>query len=781
VAPDREAGLQDTDAAEAATPRRAWPAGAAALCVMLLLFIAFFFRALPLELDPVRTTNSAAQFDTERAIGRLASILDGKPHPVDSVALDSTRARLLDTIKSLGFTPEVHDETGCGGSISGSVIRCARVQNITFAAGPADNDANGPALVLTAHYDSVEASPGAGDDGVGVAVWLEVAKHFRDTPPAKPVLFLLTDGEEAALLGAYAFADNKAYGHKIGRIINLEARGNRGPAMMFETSHPNQGVVSDWARNFNRPASNSMMTAVYELLPNSTDLTVHLHQGFAGINIAIGDGLPFYHTAHDDLAHLDHRSVQHMGDQALGAARNFLASDGQAKGEIAYSDIATRIFIMLPQQIALMLLGLAAGVAALLIMMPARDITWRQFSWRFFALPPAMIVASGAIAWATAEGIGLVRSEPEYWMAHSQALNSAIFFGALIATALGLRFLAQDARREQLFAVGWFWFLALGVTLSIRVPGMSMVFLIPAIAFVVAAVVARFVPRLTLAAHAVAGAVLLLVFLPLIHLVDVMMGLGLAAVFGVLEAMVLGSFLSTIGPINTDGQKLIFSALGGAYVLAVMLTIFLPAYSADRPLALDLTAHYDMDAHKAQLVATDDPGALPKAIRDQLDQPPIAAIPGIAVKFPNMAIPFEDRPFASATATREPVTGGPVVMTIQLKAPGAQQIRLRIPEEARPISLQYGSGPHALPMTRPTAGYYIFDCVGRSCDGGVVHLTLAAPAASQSATQTPAPWLVQGYWGGLPPEGQAVAALRTDAAVPIQSGDLIMTTKRFIP
>ncbi len=44
-------------------------------------------------------------------------------------------------------------------------------------------------------------------------------------------MFLLTDGEETALLGAQAFVNAKAeYGVEVGRIINLEARGVRGPA-----------------------------------------------------------------------------------------------------------------------------------------------------------------------------------------------------------------------------------------------------------------------------------------------------------------------------------------------------------------------------------------------------------------------------------------------------------------------------------------------------------------------------------------------------------------------
>ena len=128
-----------------------------ALLVFTVLFVLFFFRALPLQLDPVRTSNQPDQFEATRALDRLSRILDGTPHPVDSAALDSTRARLIREIETLGYQPEVHDETACRGTLTGSAIRCARVQNILFSAGPSD----GPATILTAHYDSVEAGPGA--------------------------------------------------------------------------------------------------------------------------------------------------------------------------------------------------------------------------------------------------------------------------------------------------------------------------------------------------------------------------------------------------------------------------------------------------------------------------------------------------------------------------------------------------------------------------------------------------------------------------------------------
>ncbi|MBI1360797.1 MAG: M20/M25/M40 family metallo-hydrolase [Alphaproteobacteria bacterium] len=770
--------MQDSDNTTA--PPRNFPAGALALGVMALLFIAFFFRAVPLQLDPVRATNTPSQFDTERAVSRLARILDGKPHPVDSDANDATRARLLDEIRKLGYDPQVHDETACRGSITGSVTRCARVQSITFTAGPT----SGPVLMLTAHYDSVPAGPGAADDGIGLAVWLEVAQHLKETPPQKPVLFLLTDGEEAALLGAQAFADKKAYGYTIGRIINLEARGNTGPAAMFETSHPNQGVVSDWSKGAPRPSSNSMMTAAYELLPNSTDLTVHLQQGLAGINIAVADGQSFYHTPHDDLAHLDHRAVQHMGDQALGATRAFLASDDKPGGEIAYSDIIMRGFVMLPQQISLILLGLCAGLAALLNFSPASDISWRQFSWRAFAAPPVTVLGATLIAMASAFLFGLIRSQPDFWRAHPQALGCTIFICALIAAALVLTFLIREERREQLFAAGWFWLLVIGMGLSITVPGMSIIFLLPGLGFVLVAIVARFLPKYALAAHALAGVWLLLIFLPLIYLVDVMMGLNLpalsiGAVFAVLEGLVLGPFLGLIGPIRA-GRRLVFPALGGAWVLGAFLTLIFPAWSAARPTAFDIAAHYDMDTHKAELVAASKPGFLPKAIRDQLNEPPAEIIPGIDAKLAHHALAFADRPSASAAIESDTTDGDVRTLTLRLSAPGAQQVRLRIPEQAQPRTLRLEGAPESAKLNKPMRGFYIFDCVGRACDGAAVTLTLAVPAQANPPDHVE-PWTVQGYWAGLPAEGERIAALRTDATLPIQSGDQTITTKRLTP
>jgi Peptidase family M28 len=753
---------------------RAKTAAPWALGVFAVLFVLFFFRALPLELDPVRTTNTPDQFDAERAISRLSNILDGTPHPVDSASLDETRARLMQEIRSLGYSPELRAANVCQ-ALSGMSARCAFVQNIFFTAGPTE----GPALVLSAHYDSVEASPGFGDDGIGLAVWLEVAHHLKQQPPSRPVVFLLTDGEETGLLGAQAFVDHQDdYPFKVGRIINLEARGVRGPALMFETGHPNAGVVNDWARNGARPFSNSMMTAVYELLPNSTDLTVHLNAGFNGINIAISDGLDFYHTNHDDLAHLNRASVQHMGDQALGATRVYIASDwssDRTAGEIAYADLGSRIFVALPQMFALVLLGLCFGISAMMLVRPTRDGGWQKLDWRAFAFPPAFIAVAGLAVFLLQQLLSLIRPEAGFWTAYPQGLNMAIFAVTALVGAAGLSWLTPKSTREAIYASGWFWFLIAGMGLTFAVAGFSMIFLIPGVAFVLMGGAAWLFPRYQLIFYGVASAVLALVFFPMLHLLDVMMGLSLSAMFGVIEAQVLAAMLAMIGGL-ASGKLKVVAALGGAALVAIATTISLPAYSVERPLALNFTAHYDLDERKAAVFAGARAGSLPQSVRDQLTVGENPSPPGCAPDLASRAIAFTPPGAADATVISDTTApDGRRTVRLQLTAPDARQVRLRIPGAANPAAVAFGGKEYALKAG--PAKTYIVDVTGRAANGTTLDITLA-PRPPEAKDKAP-PWMVQGFWARLPDDAKSLADARPDTAVRIQMGDVSITTRKL--
>ena len=68
------------------------------------------------------------------------------------------------------------------------------------------SDPDAAAVLVGAHYDTVKASPGADDNGTGVAAVLEIARVLADTQPIAPVELVLFDLEEPGRLGSTSHA-----------------------------------------------------------------------------------------------------------------------------------------------------------------------------------------------------------------------------------------------------------------------------------------------------------------------------------------------------------------------------------------------------------------------------------------------------------------------------------------------------------------------------------------------------------------------------------------------
>jgi len=61
-------------------------------------------------------------------------------------------------------------------------------------------------LILAAHFDAVDGSPGADDNGTGVAANLELARVLRDAPRRRTIRLLFPTAEEVGLVGAFRYA-----------------------------------------------------------------------------------------------------------------------------------------------------------------------------------------------------------------------------------------------------------------------------------------------------------------------------------------------------------------------------------------------------------------------------------------------------------------------------------------------------------------------------------------------------------------------------------------------
>lgn len=81
-------------------------------------------------------------------------------------------------------------------------------------------------IIVCAHYDSVKVSPGADDDGSGVAIVLMLAEIMSNYSFNSTIKFILFSGEEQGKLGSTVFAkDAKENGDNIVGVLALDKVG----------------------------------------------------------------------------------------------------------------------------------------------------------------------------------------------------------------------------------------------------------------------------------------------------------------------------------------------------------------------------------------------------------------------------------------------------------------------------------------------------------------------------------------------------------------------------
>ncbi|KDN56583.1 M20/M25/M40 family metallo-hydrolase [Flavobacterium seoulense] len=266
-----------------------------------------------------------AEFSTERALVHIKN-MSQKPHYVGSENHNQVANYLRYELTKLGL--ETSFQNGYTltdwGNLTKSKNILARIKG----------SQNGKALLLLSHYDSAphSASLGASDDATGVATILEGVRAFlhSKTPHKNDIIILFTDAEELGLNGAALFVTQHQWAKEVGLALNFEARGTSGPSyMLMETNNGNAGMVENFAAaNPTFPVSNSLMYSIYKMLPNDTDLTVFREQGsIQGFNFAFIDSHYNYHTAQDDIQHLDVNSLAHQGSYLMPLLNYFSNAD----------------------------------------------------------------------------------------------------------------------------------------------------------------------------------------------------------------------------------------------------------------------------------------------------------------------------------------------------------------------------------------------------------------------------------------------------------------------
>jgi hypothetical protein len=231
---------------------------------------------------------------------------------------------LFATYKSFGYEPEYQwfDNRGALGGKTANVI--ATLKGTVH-----------PELVyvVSSHYDSVAAGPGADDDSSGTAALLEAARVLAGHPMPATLVFASFTGEEAGLLGSREFVRRAVEGKmQIVGALNNDMIGWANDQRLDNTiRYSNPGI-----RDIQHGAAMLFTKLItYDALYfKSTDAAAY-YDAYGDIVGGIGSypvlSNPHYHQSHDFLEFINHQLIAETSKTTAGTLMLLASSPSRLK------------------------------------------------------------------------------------------------------------------------------------------------------------------------------------------------------------------------------------------------------------------------------------------------------------------------------------------------------------------------------------------------------------------------------------------------------------------
>jgi Peptidase family M28 len=532
---------------------------------------------------PLPVSAPADQFSAGRAMADVR-VLARAPHPTGTPAAAAVVTHLEQRLTGLGFTVRrvVTPLTGRPAERLAKWGGDPGQPAVSLVAVRAGRTPGQDAIALMAHHDSVWASPGAADDIAGVAAALEIARAIPAASQRRDLVLLFTDAEELGLVGARAIlapgAAADPIAAQIGVLINLEARGGGGRAMMFQTGKGNAELVRVLAGSSPSADASSLAVTVYESLPNDTDFTPGLKRGMAGLNFAFIGEAWGYHSPLMTPDRLDQGGLQHLGESGLGVTRALLTADAlpaRDNNAVFANAPLLGLLVYLPST-GWVLLGLAAAMAV--------TAAWRRRAdWtvpgRMLSVGQAVLVLilSGLLMWGLNLLSGSVGAE---YYDRLAALPRLEVIAVLAALAVLLFMASAPAGTLWERWLSWVLLCLLGtLALQIWLPGAAPILLWPSLLAAACMLIASGSARPGLAPLALA-ALLAVPGITFVAELGHFLMLGVGAPTPYLAAPLLLPVLALVAPLLPDGPVLAGQrrpaqlAAGAAVLLAAGLALW---------------------------------------------------------------------------------------------------------------------------------------------------------------------------------------------------------------
>ena len=380
----------------------------------LVAYGVFFSMPSPKDVD-------AEGFSSARVVKDL-EVIAQEPH---SVAHPEARDRLLnyltERLEKLGGNPQTYVYPNIT-----SRKFTFDAKNLLAEFSPLKASSDTTYLLMMAHHDSrypwklmgdTVTALGAVDDGYGLGIILEsihqALKYRKEWNQGIKVLF--TDAEEVDLQGMKAAHQyNKEIFDNVGLILNIEARGPFGPALLFETSPGNERLVKLYADHARYPFGYSITNMVYQQMPNGTDFNI-VRDSIAGFNFSPVQDINHYHTDLDNIHNISEKTIQHYGEQIMPLMKEYLTNKEYAEKsyflaeeDVIYFSIPLLGTFHFPKN-TYWLLNIGVFFLLLHLMFKQNNLPWKTIlkpSGITIALGLGWIVVGEVIAWLSALSVG---------------------------------------------------------------------------------------------------------------------------------------------------------------------------------------------------------------------------------------------------------------------------------------------------------------------------------------------------------------------------------------
>lgn len=229
-------------------------------------------------------------------------------------------------------------------------------------------------IVLSAHYDSVPGSPGAGDDASGCGVAIAAVAELRRTPLSHTVRVVLFDGEETGLDGSEGWLRGRKPEERQRVLANLNLemlgwKGSVGPVILTfpaipEVPNGRQAFAPGWlvhsvlrageAVGWPFEAADNRFPFLVQLIVRSvevgygSDSESFLKHGIPSVTLSDSSLLvldPAYHRPTDTTGRLDGERLEQWTQTVAAVVRRLDSLAGRPLPEDQYLVFAGRVWL----------------------------------------------------------------------------------------------------------------------------------------------------------------------------------------------------------------------------------------------------------------------------------------------------------------------------------------------------------------------------------------------------------------------------------------------------